>query len=175
MSIKDPAAKELLNEMTHRIKAISFLHEKLYQSKDLTHLSMQEYFTAIIKELQKGLHCEDVHFEIHCEDVYLDLEMSMPLGLIVNELIINSLKHAFEDNAQNKSITLSIYRPKPHTLIVEVSDNGKGAMVDVVEDGFGFQLVESMVKYQLKGSIEVINSRGMLYKMTFIEEKTIES
>lgn len=169
MSIQDIESQTLLNDMTHRIKSIAFLHEKLYKSQDLIHLNMKDYLSRLINAIKKERTYQDIHFDIKCEEIYLDLEISMPIGLIINELIINITKYAFDKELSHKMIRIKLYRSTIKNLILIVSDNGKGVILSEIENDFGLDLVEVIVKEELKGSIEVIQEERVEYRMTFDE------
>ncbi|MEA2029251.1 MAG: 7TM diverse intracellular signaling domain-containing protein [Campylobacterota bacterium] len=167
MEIKDTDAKKILEDMTHRIQSIAFIHEKLYQSSDLTHIDMQEYIESLVNELQQGMRAKDISFLIECSKIKLNLELSVPLGLIINELITNALKHAFNTEATDKSITIKLYKREEESYSLIVWDNGKGADIDKVQEGFGFQIVESIVSYQIDGEIKSSNNAGLQHEILF--------
>ena len=168
----DATSKDVLLEMTHRVKSISSIHEKLYTSDDLSGIAMQEYIHVLVDELKGGLCVEGVHFDIACENIVLDLEMSVPIGLIINELVTNAIKYAFNENSKLKTIQIKMYKQAIDTLVLEVSDNGIGADMTKIHAGFGFQLIESLAVFQLKGTIESNvkksnNDKGLQHKITF--------
>ncbi|MFK5976968.1 MAG: 7TM diverse intracellular signaling domain-containing protein [Sulfurovum sp.] len=171
MEIKDIDSKKILDDMTHRIQSIAFIHEKLYQSNDLTHIDMHEYIESLITQLKQGMRAENVSFVIVCKELKLNLELSVPLGLIINELITNALKHAFSLDAINKSITIELYTLAKESYTLIVSDNGKGADIQKVQEGFGFQIVDSIVSYQINGQINSTNSTGLRHEITFSKRK----
>ncbi|MDQ7047563.1 MAG: histidine kinase dimerization/phosphoacceptor domain -containing protein [Sulfurovum sp.] len=173
MEIKDENSKKILDDMTHRIQSIAFIHEKLYQSNDLTHINMQEYIESLVNDLQQGMRAEDISFDIVCTDIKLNLELSVPLGLIINELITNALKHAFSLEATNKSITIKLYSLEEDTYTLIVSDNGKGADIQKMQEGFGFQIVESIVSYQINGEIKSTNVGGLRHEIIFEKEGNV--
>lgn len=171
LEVEDSKAKNILLEMTNRIKSIAFIHEKLYQSSDLTEVEMQHYVESLVQELQKGLRAESICFDIFCHKIKFSLEKAVPLGLIINELVTNSIKYAFTSDATNKTITIMMQKTDAHTCTLHISDNGKGADIDNIKKGFGYQLVDSVVHHQLHGKIESHNNTGLIYTITFNTEE----
>lgn len=166
--VENKVAKEAFFEMTNRIKSISLIHERLYGTGDLSHIDMQEYTKELVHDLQQATESEGITFEVDCKQVILDLEMSIPLGLIINELVTNAIKYAFTPKMNNETIRIAMQQTQNHTLTLEVSDNGQGANMKKLEAGFGFKLVQSLAVYQLGGHIQSNNTLGVHHKMTFI-------
>ena len=173
MEVKDPQAREILNEMTTRIKSIAFIHEKLYQSNDLTHIKMQEYVESLVHELESSFHSEDITFIILCEDIQLDLESSVPIGIIINELVTNAIKYAFESPGKENTITVTFSSIDKETYTLEISDTGKGTDIASMKEGFGFQIVQSVVSHQLRGKLESDNKNGLIHAITFKTKENI--
>lgn len=99
----------------------------------------------------------------------ISLDNAIPLGLIVNEVITNSIKYAFEADNKNKALNIKMYKNNFEELILELSDNGKGIDFDLFEKGFGFKLIDSLVTQQLKGTLEYFNKDGLSYILKFNE------
>lgn len=167
MEVKEPTAKNILLEMTNRIKAIAFIHEKLYKSNDLTHIDMQAYTESLVLELQQGLHAEALPFIISCDKIKFNIEISVPLGIIINELVTNAVKHAFTPHAINRTISIKLKNIDRDIYILKISDNGMGADIASIKKGFGFQIVHSIVHHQLSGNIKSSNNNGVEHTITF--------
>ena len=167
MEVKDTHAKNILNEMTNRIKSISFIHEKLYQSNDLTHVEMQNYVESLGSELENSLQTKDISFIISCKNISLDLETSVPIGIIINELVTNAIKYAFDSHTTGNTIVIKFSTIDRHTYTLHISDNGKGTDIASMQEGFGFQIVQSIVNHQLLGQIESHNKNGLTHTITF--------
>ncbi len=171
MKIQDSQAKNILNEMTNRIKSISFIHEKLYQSDDLTHVEMQSYIESLGSELKSSLPSNDISFSIVCENILLDVETSVPIGIIINELVTNTIKYAFDQHTTENSIVIKLSTVDKRTYRLHISDNGKGTDIASMQEGFGFEVVQSIVSFQLKGSIESHNKNGITHIITFTSKE----
>lgn len=173
-TIKDPAVKEYLLVAQNRVRAMSLMHELLYRSKDLTKINFKEYISKIINQLiiTYSTSSPNIEIEIESDDIFLDIENSIPLGLLINEVVSNSLKYAFHDT-QNPKIGISFKSldKKKHSLII--SDNGCGLPEGtdlLTSDSLGFQLISSLAT-QIDGKIELESNGGTTYKLIFDEVK----
>lgn len=168
--IEDKKTKSIFDETNQRIKAMAMIHEKLYQSNDLEAVDMQVYTLELVENLRRSFQMQDLTFEIVCENFKLNLENAVPMGLIINELVTNSIKYAFDDTHENKIISVKMYVMPKEKFMLEVYDNGKGADLDAVNKGFGFKLIESLASYQLKGIICSFNENGLHHQILFSKE-----
>ena len=103
-AIKNPEMKDIFNESQNRVKSMSMIHEQLYQTDDLAKIDFNIYVNGLIKSLFQIYSPSQKHIDwnVNIEDVKLDLETAIPCGLIINELVSNSLKHAFKDRLNGK-------------------------------------------------------------------------
>jgi len=172
--IKDKQAFEMFNESINRIKSMALIHEKLYQFTDLGKIDVAEYIRELAADLfhSYGVKTDGIKLETHVREVLLSINTAIPCGLIINELVSNSLRHALPDAKKGKIyIDLSLDSDNMFTLIV--SDNGVGFPKDLDfrnTETLGLQLVMTLVK-QLKGTIELDRSGGTAFKITFAEQK----
>ncbi|MFA6192396.1 MAG: sensor histidine kinase [Sulfurimonas sp.] len=168
--IQDKITKSIFDETNQRIKAMALIHEKLYQSSDLEAVNMQIYTLDLVENLRQSFQTNALTFEIFCENFKLDLEKAVPMGLIINELVTNSIKYAFDDTQENKIIGVKMYKAQKDKFLLEVYDNGKGADLHSVHQGFGFKLIESLASYQLKGIICPFNENGLHIQIIFSQK-----
>jgi len=168
--ISDKKAKSIFDESIQRIKSIAMLHEKLYKSDNLQIISMQQYTQDLVQELQQSFKGDNIDFKIICDKINLNLEIAVPIGLIINELITNSLKYAFADKKDNKQIIIQMKKNTNETFTLIISDNGQGANMQTLKEGFGFKLLEFLASYQLKGEIQTDGSDGLIHKITFSKD-----
>ena len=91
------------------------------------------------------------------------------MGLIINELVTNAIKYAFDESQTDQMISVKMYIVE-ETFILEIFDNGKGVDMMKVKEGFGSELVKALAEYQLKAKVESYNENGLHYKMTFSKE-----
>ncbi len=169
--IKDKEAFELFMESQARVKSIAGVHEKLYQSKDLTRVDFADYIKSLSSNLlyTYAAYPNLIKLNINVEDVSLNIETAIPLGLIVNELLTNSIKHAFPDGREGE-IRIDL-RPTDDRIELVVGDNGVGFPEDLdfrKTESLGMQLVFELVD-QLDGEIELDRSHGTEFKIVFGE------
>lgn len=170
--VEGEEAKKVLLESQNRVKSIAILHEKSFQSSDLNHVKFNEYIPRIVADLFYSYHIqpEQVKQVIEVEDVTLNIETAVPCGLIISELVSNSLKHAFPPGKKGE-IHVSLESNDKYTLII--SDNGIG-LPDELDykkpDTLGLQLVNSLVN-QMDGEINLNKSHGTEFSIIFGELK----
>ncbi len=178
--ITDKEAKEYFNESQNRIKSMALIHEKLYGTQNFTNLN----FGVYVKELTSNLfssynnQTKYVKLELALEDVNLDLDLAIILGLIINELVSNSLKHAFPvpPPANRKwKIKVGLSSFTSTVLKLSISDNGVGIPneVDINNtNSLGMQLVNAFVD-QLKGTLEINTENETEFIIYFPLKSTI--
>ena len=154
--IDNQKIKEMFLTIRNRINAMSHLHELLYSQDNIDYINAYDYFTLLINEL-KGSYESDIEINL---DIKSDLkvEQSIYCGLILNELITNSFKYAFKDQAGEISVRL--YK-KDNLNVLEVEDNGIGYEQDIKRNTLGVILVNTLVKEQLDGEIEHQTENGV--------------
>jgi len=166
-------ALNILQESQNRVKSMAMIHEKLYQSGDLTRIDFADYIYSIVSDLfsSYGVDTSRVASTVLIEDIFLEIETAVPLGLIVNELVSNSLKHAFPGNSEgNIRVRIHEHQDGYH---LHVEDEGLGIPEDFdlnSQDSLGFQLVKALTK-QLEGSINLDRQNGTAFKVIFHELK----
>ncbi len=166
---KDEATLNLLRESQNRIKSMAFIHESLYQSKDLTKINFTEYITTLSQSLVHSYTSphHKILLELDVEQAFLNLDTAIPCGLILNELVSNALKYAFFGLDKGRiKIALS---KKQDEISIAVSDNGVGFPSDINfknSPSLGLQLVNTLVE-QINGKIEQKNNKGTEYIITF--------
>lgn len=168
--VKDENTLEILRESQNRIKSMSFIHESLYQTKDFSSINFGEYIENLSKNLVLSYHIFDNFIETsyELEEVELNLDQAIPCGLIINELITNSLKYAFPEKKEGAKIWINLSL-EGNMVRIELGDNGVGLPegFDYREtDSLGLQLVVTLVE-QLDGTIEMSRSQGTTYLITF--------
>ena len=153
--------KEHFRTAINRIMTISMIHRKLYQSGELSEIEFHKYIHALIEDI-KDLHAHDNEIEINFSSnlTEIDLNSVVPLGLIINELITNSIKHAF-DGDTTKSISISFDLKPDGNVVLEYFDSGEWK--EASENGFGIELLELLTD-QLDGEI---NRNDSTFKIEF--------
>ena len=170
--IKDKEARGLFRESQNRARSMALIHELLYRSEDLKSIEFGDYILSLSKELFH-LYSVDglIELKIDVDDIYLDINTSIPLGLIVNEVVTNSLKHAFPDGRAGV-IHVDFHKTDDHYEF-KVKDNGIGFPEDLDfenTDSLGLQMVTSLTR-QIEGNIELDRNNGTEFKITFKESE----
>lgn len=166
--IEDEKALELANEGKNRVKSMALIHQKLYQNESGL-IDFDEYIKQLIKELSSLYSSyKNVNTIVTSKDVMFDVDTAIPLGLIINEIITNSYKYAFQKNENNNlKISLSKEANEDYKLIIE--DNGPGLSdnFDVKKaKSLGLRLVNRLVK-QLHGNLIQTNVNGAKFEISF--------
>ncbi len=159
---QDPAALEMLTESRNRIQSMALVHEKLYQSADLSRVDFAEYVCSLTTLLVNSYRARAVAVELRTtvEKVMLGIDVAVPLGLIINELVSNCLKHAFP-LGRSGEVRVEL-RPDADATLLVVADDGVGWPVETDfrrTDTLGMQLVCALTE-QLGGSIELRAAAG---------------
>jgi two-component sensor histidine kinase len=159
----DNTCKSSFSTLESRIGAISQTHNLIYLSKDMEHVNMLDYVTRLTQGLKAGDIDDDVTFHYDIA-ITMPLDKAVTIGLIINELISKALKYAFEKEGEVTIILKEGY--------LEIRDNGVGFQKeDISKESLGLQLVESLVRSQLKGTIDCIHDNGTVYVIKFNETR----
>ena len=168
--ITDKDAQEIFKESQYRIKSMSLVHEKLYSSADLKNINFTEYLENLSKDLYHAYtHDKNlVKLILDVEEVTLDVETSISLGLILNELLSNSLKHAFP-NGKSGEILVELHKKEDGRLKLSVSDNGIGFPENLNyknTDTLGMGIVNTLTD-QIEGEINLECRNGTKFIIHF--------
>jgi PAS domain S-box-containing protein len=170
INISDSFTLDILRESRSRVKSMALIHEKLYRSEDLALIPFATYLESLIDNLKEAYGVDDsaisIGITITPPDLSLNIETGIPCGLIINELISNSLKHAFRDKRKGL-ITIAMMQTGPHEYTMIISDNGAGFPGDIdfkKTTSLGLQLVNNLV-LQLEGDISLDCTSGSSFTM----------
>lgn len=170
----DDKGREALLESQSRVSAMGLIHNKLYQGKEVTSVHMRDYLEDLGRTLLDAYRLEEqVEIFYDVADLRLDVDTAIPLGLIINELVTNSLKYAFPDGREG-TIEIAFHR-EGDLLYLAVMDNGvgtAGASTRSDSTSFGTSLIGLLTK-KLKGTIQIFAEQGYGVKIVF-PEKVIE-
>ena len=170
--IKDEASKNIFKESQNRARSMALIHELLYQSNDLKRIDFGYYIRTLTNELFRMYVTDQslIKLNMNVEEVMVDINTAIPLGLIVNELVSNSMKHAFP-NDKSGEINIEFKSNKGiYTMIV--ADNGVGFPEDYdIEntDTLGLRIVNSLTE-QIEGKITIERINGTKFTIVFQEE-----
>ena len=151
--LKDKSSDSIFRELQNRVRSMSFIHESLYQTQDFSNLDFNVYLENLTTNVKHSYLIDDdnIELEMHCDPIFLNLDYSIPCGLIVNELVSNAFKYAFPDSRVGKIEV--IVKKKLNFVHIIVRDNGIGISntIDITNtESLGLQLVNSLVE-QLDG------------------------
>jgi len=171
--VKDENTLNILRESQNRIKSMSFIHESLYKTDDFSKINFSEYISSLSKNLvhSYGIYTNLIELDLSLEDIFLNLDLSIPCGLIINELVSNALKYAFEDNRKG-IIRIELFEKKGIINLI-VQDNGLGLpkMINYREtESLGLQLVMTLSE-QIDAEIRLNNTLGAKYTIIFKKEQ----
>jgi len=164
--IKDEKVVAMFEEAQNRVISMALLHEKLYRSEDLKHIDIQEYFELLIKDLVKNYEIDkNINLDVKVEGVDIGIKTLVPLGLIINEIITNSLKYAFTERKKGEiKVHLRHLENLNYELII--GDDGVGISNGQITEGLGTELVQIFTE-QLEGNIERLDVPGTQFRLVF--------
>jgi PAS domain S-box-containing protein len=175
--INNPHALQMFIDSQNRVKSMAVIHEILFQSRDIAKIDFAEYIKTISVQLFRsyGAYSKKIALVINVKDIMLDVDTAIPCGLIVTELVSNSLKYAFIDGREGR---ISIDFSKDHLDILRliVSDDGVGFHENIAVENMeslGLKLVVALVK-QLAGIVEIDHTHGTTFTIIFSDDKRKE-
>jgi PAS domain S-box-containing protein len=173
--VREEEYREMFKESQNRIISMSLVHEKLYQSKDLTQIDFNDYIRDLIKGLFQsyGANKGNIALNIYVNTISLGIDFAIPCGLIINELVTNSLKHAFPDGRKGE-IKIVLHSTDENMIELVVGDNGIGIPEDMdfkITKTLGLHLVTMLAENQLHGDINLNRNKGTEFIIKFKDVK----
>lgn len=165
-NIKEEKVRQILQESRGRIKTMSMIHENLYQSHSLALINFREYVRRLVNYIIFSQGTGKIKKELEIEDISLNMDKAIPCGLIINELVTNSVKHAFPDGEGTVTIRLA---SKDGEIQLIVADDGIGFPENLDfknTDTLGLKLVNILV-HQIEGEITLKRNRGTIFEIIF--------
>lgn len=167
--LKDEKALAAINEGQQRIQAISLIHQKLYQSDNLQLVNMKSYVHELVDYLKDSFDISrEIEFNLQIDSIELDISRSIPVGLILNEAITNSLKYAFH-NGKRKIISIQLERKKDNKIVLLVKDNGKGLPHNynpLYSNSLGINMMQGLSK-QINADFSIQSENGTVIMLEF--------
>jgi pentatricopeptide repeat protein len=167
--LKEDVAVNAILESRHRIQAMSMLHQRIYQSQNMSGISMLSYIHELVYYLDNSFNLgKRIVFSINVEDIELDLVQAVPVGLILNEAITNSLKYAFPDQREGE-VKVSLNKIDDRTLLLAIADDGIGLCKDFnMEEikSFGLKLIKGLSE-DLEGDFTIQRQPGTTLLIKF--------
>ncbi len=170
--LEDPKLIEILTESQNRINAMALVHDSLYQPQSLSTIDLRQYIKQLGRNLFQtyGLDPQNIEFVDKIEQINIDIDTAIPCGLIINELLTNSIKHAFPDGRKGAILLILKQDSDSQQYQLQFSDNGVGMSEDIdihQTKSLGMQLVVNLIEHQLHGTIDVDRQEGTEYLITF--------
>jgi len=168
-TIRDPDVLKLFQESQHRIRSMALVHERLYASSDLSRVDVDAYLRSVTGHLMRSYATGDaVLLDVEAGGLFLGVDVVIPCGLIINELVSNAIKHAFPDGRRGR-IVVGLRADGDEALCLEVRDDGVGipASVDPARtESLGLRLVVALTE-QHGGTLEVVRGHGSRFIARF--------
>ncbi len=182
-SVSDSGVLQAINEGKSRVRSMALIHQNLYQGTKLTGVEVKPYLEKLCEELFSTykIDADEVRLDLQIEEISLDVDTLVPLGLIINELITNSLKYAFNvsageisDTLEEGTISISLFE-KDKVLTLKVADTGKGYDADAAMNGSSFgQKLLSSLSAQLNAEMSVVsNDKGTMTVLKILKYKLV--
>jgi PAS domain S-box-containing protein len=176
--IDDPFYKSIFKESQNRVRSMALIHEKLYQNEYFSQIDIQHYIYSLTSNLKNSYSSESqrVQFLFDIDNIFLSIDQAIPCGLILNELISNSLKYAFNE-VTNGTISISFKLDAKHNALLFMEDNGKGFPEDFnVEksETLGLKIVQTLAE-QINASIHIKSENGVKIRIEFKIENLEET
>ncbi len=170
LNLTDPAVKLILNELKNRIYTMSLVHQKLYQSNNLTSVILSDYIEDLAHYLLKSYQAGK-KVKLDKQETAINMDTAIPCGLIINELISNTFKHAFNNQSQGK-IKIQLQKKGQQEFILTYADNGPGLPFKEIQPDFkylGMKIISGLIEGQLQGQVELLPPPGARFQLTFKE------
>ncbi|RME45670.1 MAG: PAS domain S-box protein [Chloroflexi bacterium] len=174
MATDNPEVHEVFQEMENRIKAMALVHQKLYQAQDLSRIDLKEYveeFAALLFKSYRVAH-ERVRLHLDVEHLRVPIDIAIPCGLILNELMSNALKYAFPQERPGE-ICIRARRAENGYIELYFADNGVGIPPEMdlrAHSSLGLQNIFTIAEHQLQGEVRYETGRGLAWHIRFPEE-----
>jgi two-component sensor histidine kinase len=169
----EPALTAIHNSQ-HRVHAMSLIHQKLYSSENLSTIDMSLYIREMVSYLADSFDTgQRIRFEFNIEPLEMDVSQAVPMGLILNEAITNSIKYAFPDG-KNGVISISLSSTSPYRYLLIISDNGIGLPVDCKKTGsLGMSLMRGLSE-DIDGNFSIESNKGTIIKVSFEQDISVK-
>lgn len=166
---KDENALALFKEAQNRIRSMALIHEKMYQSGDLSKINIKDYIVTLMDDLVStySINC-NIHLDLKIAPIKFEIDTLIPIGLLLNEIISNSLKYAFK-NRQEGIISIHLNEIEKNNYRLIIGDNGVGmplGMLQKDDETLGMELIKVFVS-QLDGNIERMEKDGTFFEIVF--------
>lgn len=168
--LKDKATINILKECQNRIKTMAYIHESLYQTKDFLQINFGEYIINLVKNLfySYDANQQKIKANFDVDTIFLNLDTSIPCGLIINELVSNAFKYAFDDGREG-FISVKVKKIEDNKIKMQITDNGKGMPANIdfrKTESLGLQLV-NILSEQINATLTLNQTNGTTFEIIF--------
>ena len=172
--INNEPALTAIHDSQHRVHAMSLIHQKLYNSENVSSIDMSSYIRELVSYLSDSFDTgQRIRFELNIEPLKMDVSQAVPLGLILNEAITNSIKYAFPDN-RHGIICVSLSTTFSNHYLLCISDNGVGLPVNFKKSGsLGMSLMKGLSE-DLDGNFSIENNNGTEIEISFVHDMVVK-
>jgi two-component sensor histidine kinase len=162
-------AMNALQESQNRVYAMSLIHKKLYQSADVASINMEDYLRDLVQHLREGLGGPNkIRYLLLVDPIDLDVSQAVPIGLIVNEAITNSIKYAFPNVDETSEIRVKLEKAADDRIILQVHDNGIGIIEpNKNTQSLGLKLMRGLAE-DIEGTFSIASRNGVAVTIEFI-------
>lgn len=170
--LENDMALSAIKNSQHRIHSMSLIHQKLYNSENISTINMPNYIKELVEYLRESFSLgQRIRFELKIDPLELDVAQAVPLGLILNEAITNSIKYAFPDD-RTGMIYITLEATKENKYLLTIADNGIGFDTDISAqkiNSFGLSLIKGLSD-DLDANFSMENNNGTIFKIEFSKE-----
>jgi len=174
--IDNEHALTAIRDSQHRVHAMSLIHQKLYGSENVSSIDISIYIRELVSYLSDSFNTwQRIRFEFSVEPLEMDVSQAVPLGLLLNEVITNSIKYAFPDGRAGK-ISISLARSTPHHCLLIIADDGIGIPDHIGNNrtgSLGMSLIAGLTK-NLNGNFTIENNNGTTVKISFMHDQVVK-
>lgn len=169
---------KIVKDINSKIKTTALVHQKLYESKDLSHLNLKEYFLDLIKYVEDNYPrtSKKVNIITDLDDINVLLDTAIPLGFVLNELVTNSFEHAFSEQEEG-NITIQLRKKENGFITLIVEDDGIGLPDDfdlLSERNMGLVIISNIINKQLMGAIKFSSHTGAHWEIEITNQSYSE-
>lgn len=172
LTVQDQTLKNILVDIQNKIQSMALVHQKLYQSRNLSSIDLRDYVQELVAYLFSSYNTDAarISLERKIDDVTVLIDIAIPCGMVLSELISNALKHAFPKERKGV-ISVKIWEDNDIITLI-VSDNGVGIPAGMdIYNSLGLQTVRGLVTHQLQGKVEITVNDGVTWQIQFKNQR----
>jgi two-component system, sensor histidine kinase PdtaS len=172
--LKDEAALQAIQDSQHRVHSMSLIHQKLYQTDNVSAIDMPVYIAELVNYLKESFQGKQyIHFALDVDKIELDVSQAVPIGLILNEAITNAIKYAFPEG-RNGHISINMKQKKDNKIVLTIQDDGVGLPDDfdiTQTHSLGMSLMQGLSE-DVDGGFAIDSDHGTKITIAFVQEQT---